>query len=313
VVVTTATTGFSLWGRWTMLSITTLCTDGLTAVTFGFRPVNASGFGDNNLSVLPGGILRLSEGSCSNYRVIEQVIAVKPLHGWVTDLADIQDGAVAEGRALATALLRKTESLIETTRQTIQANLSQSVSSRFLAQLHERFGVATHQTIDALLGGLNWPLLLEASGCGGRCLEVLENSLQHNPLNMRDVRFTGDSGIPTLRSEEVRFDLGDVADAKATILLGHVCGEALAEEFRREGHITLDVRGFRFVIAPDSFVECTDPAGRTGWLCVHTVSFSCNPIDEVVLAYLNIKHKLPEYLAMANIYDEEPGFSTKLA
>src|SRR5690606_9937696 len=80
-----------------------------------------------------------------------------------------------------------------------------------------------------------------------------------------------------------------MANYKAKCLLRTVCGDELYQEFESRGQITVQNEGYTFEIAPSEFVKCTDPNGKKAKLCIHTQALSCNPIDELVIAYLNIK------------------------
>ena len=59
------------------------------------------------------------------------------------------------------------------------------------------------------------------------------------------------------------------------------------------------------MVAPGKFVKATDPKGTTVELCIHTVAFSCNPTDELILAYLHIKHQFEWYLNVANVFGDK--------
>jgi hypothetical protein len=71
--------------------------------------------------------------------------------------------------------------------------------------------------------------------------------------------------------------------------------------------------GYTFEIPANAFIRCIDPNGKRADLCIHSKSFSCNPIDEVILAYLHIKHKLAAYMAEAIAHGAQKGFTKKVA
>ena len=311
--VTTAFTVAPFYGRACAFTLTAyhLCQpdgDTVTAITFGFRVAERAerlpGIGH-----LPDGMLRISEP----HRTLEQELAVRPLCGHVLGMSDITDGGVEAGREIAQAILRKFESVVETTRQSIRRNMGREVRDAALGRLHDRFHEPTRETVTGILGQFNWPLLLDGSNCGEECLGVVEYTMSHNRPTYHDITFDGETGIPTLASESFAFTKLAIADFKATALLEHVCGRELAAEFSNKGRITVKSGGFTFVIRPNKFVECTDPKGNKGVLCIHAASFSCNPIDELTIAYLSIKHRLKEYLKTAVVHGRDPGFSVTTA
>ena len=312
VHMTTATVLAPLFGRWCSLSVTAYCPGDELAITFALAPAERSACPDSPFEALPDGILRVRDGAGASYRVVEQEIVFRPLNGWVLELSDVRDGGVEAGRMIVAAVLRKLEAVFETVRQTVRRGIAEGIRGRAIPLLRERFQQATRRTITELPGSLHWPLLLDGSGCGDECLNVVSYSLAHNPPNFRDIDIDGDSGIPTVGNESACLDPGSLADARAATLLRRVCGEPTAEEFRQTGRITVESGGYRFVIAPRAFVECTDPNGRRGRLCIHTAGLSCNPIDELIVAYLSIRYRLREYLRTAIVRGHEPDFSVAI-
>ena len=65
---------------------------------------------------------------------------------------------------------------------------------------------------------------------------------------------------------------------------------------------------YSFEITPGKFPVVTDPNGKTARFCIHTIGFSCNPIDEVVIAYLHIRNRFDEWMDMAIIHNAQSGF-----
>jgi len=98
------------------------------------------------------------------------------------------------------------------------------------------------------------------------------------------------------------------ANGKARSLLQSICGEELAREFDAKGFITIEQEGYKFEIPANAFVRCTDPNGKRADLCIHTVSFQVNPVDEICIAYLHIRHKLAAYMKEAIPHGAEKGF-----
>lgn len=306
--VTTAFTVAPFYGKICAFTLTAYhlhqpAGDTITAITFSFREGRSERL--TGIDHLPDGMLRIPEP----HRTLEQRLVVNPLCGHVLDMSNITDGGVEAGREIAQAILRKFESIVETARQSIRNNMGREVRDEALNRLHDRFHKPMHETVTGILGQFNWPLLLDGSNCGEECLGVVDYTMGHNRPAYHDITFDGETGIPTLASESFAFTKQAIADFKATTLLEHVCGHELATEFSKKGRITIKSGGFTFVIRPNKFVECTDPNGNKGVLCIHAASFSCNPIDELTIAYLSIKHRLKEYLKTAVIHRHDSGFS----
>lgn len=107
--------------------------------------------------------------------------------------------------------------------------------------------------------------------------------------------------------ERMRPKLVTNADHQAMILLGKVVGQEVANEFLDTGVVLVQREGYTFKIHARAFIEVLDPAGKTANLCIHSQQFCCNFVDEVVIAYLNIKNNFEEYINTANIF-ASPGF-----
>jgi hypothetical protein len=309
LTVTTASTVAPLLGRWCVISFTAYAFEGSVAITFGLRAADKDEIRETASDALPDGRLRVAEGAGTTYRIIEQDVVVPALHGVALELMEVRDGGTAAGRLIASSVLRSFESLVETVRQHIRRNIARAFLDKALATLQERYGKATQRTMVGLLGSLNWRMMLTAAMCGAECLQVLEYVLANNPPTFHPLDFSGTPTVTVLTKKDDRLELGGVAHARALALLQRICGTDAAAEFRSQQRITVQARGYRFVLAPWQLVECTDPNGYKARLCIHTVSLSCNPIDELVIAWLNIKHRLADYLRTAHIIGAEPGFS----
>lgn len=301
VVLTTARCQLPLFGRWLDISITSYCANGATAVTFGIQQLATKDItGGNRWSGLSDGKLQLSKGDGGNRQIFEQLVESPKLAGQFLDWSDLSDGGVPAGRTVSKAFLRKTESIIETIRLHIRKHLHQGSICQATDVLHSQYGPATRIEIKSFLHEINWRFMFEHAGCDTDCMNVIDTSLRNNPVEFHPINFRGESEIPVLTiAELVRFDSSTLADMKATSLLRHVCGDELATEFSRTGAITIKRYGYRFRLRPNQFADCVDPNGKTARLCIHTTSFSVHPIDELVIAYLHIKHRFAEYMKMA--------------
>jgi len=294
--VTTADVALSLWGRDFRLTLHFYQLDSQgTIITFGLKPL-----GD--------GMYALPFGTGSTHRWVYQELVVHPMYGEVMGLSELNDSAVFGGRTISQAFRDTFESIFETVRLTMRRNFGREVADRYLADIDKRFGAQTRETIREVLGSLHWALLLHPSECGQQCLSVVQTSLSRNFPRQFGLSHNGNTDIPELPANPMSYSTWSLADVKATALLQTVCGKAYAKFFKIKGYITVKNMGYSFKVAPGKFVECTDPNGKTASLCIHTVNFSCNPIDEVVIAYLHIKNHLAEYMDKAVAHSAQAGF-----
>jgi hypothetical protein len=285
-----------------------------TGISFGIHDLKHSDLkSDRWFDGLQDGVLKVSRGSAGNRQDLEQHFSIPRIIGQLLDYSDLANGGVPAGRTLAQSVLRRTESIIETIRQSLRKNIGSDVREITLKALHDRYHEHTKQTICEFLGNIHWRLLLSKAGCDADCLNVVEYSFRHNPLQFFSILHDDETDIPLIRNAPIhRFDQGTIANLKATALLKNVCGKKLGEEFDKSGHITVKQYGYKFVIKPGQFVDCTDPNGKSARLCIHTLGFAVNPIDEVIIAYLHLRHKFDEYMDMAIVHGREPGFRTDI-
>ncbi len=286
---------------------------GGNAITFGMRPAPDAGC---SIDATRNGMFQFRH---TNNRLIEQRLMVPYLYGEMLGFSQLDGltlelGDVGAGRELSKAILRKFESAIETVRQNLIRNLGSELRAEATAAIHKMFGAVTDDSIKSILGAVNWAYLLSPDGrtmpsCGEQAMDILAYTLDHNPPAAHPITFTGESEIPLLSSESISFDNQGMADLRATTLLFQVCGKAHGEHFKRHGRIVIKKNGYEFSIRPGDFVDCTDPNGHSSRLCIHTVSHTCNPIDEVIIAYLNILHHFDEYMDMAIVHSPQAGFT----
>jgi len=287
-----AKTRAAIFGRRCSLLLSSYQVNGLVAITLEIRPDDQA---ISDMSAAPNGMLRIPDGSGGHRRVVEQSIDLRPLHTTILSLSDIANGAVQAGRFVSAQMLRRLESVVEHLRRAIRQGLSNAFFDRAIDFIDERYGDETEAFLKAYLGQLHWQLLLMRTGCGEECLGVIDYTLNHNPPSQYRIDDERTLAVEALGAYASGFSKRDVADAKATVLLRRVCGEELAQEFERDGKITVFQRGYRFVIRPGQFVKVFDKHDVQATLCIHTFSFNCNPIDELSIAYLNIKHRFDEY------------------
>jgi len=322
VTVITARCQLALYGRWVEFDVTSYMLHDRysnltsTAITFGLRNLNNTDLRCSSFDGTTNGVLRLSRGEGAHRQYFDQMISAPTIVGQLLDYSDLNNGGVPAGRTVTGSILRRIESIIETLRQNLLANMSTDslVRQLTLQTLHEQYGGKTEKTLRTFLGKIDWRLMLAKAGCDNDQINVVEFAMEHNPPRFHSI-LDGPSGdIPLIRFAPInRFDRATVANIKATALLRNVCGEEYGVEFESTGRITVQEQGYTFVIKPGEFVSCTDPNGKKARLCIHTISMQVNLIDEIVIAYLHIKHKLVAYLKEAIVHGAEKGFTKTIA
>ncbi|MHC5005877.1 MAG: hypothetical protein ACYTGF_00790 [Planctomycetota bacterium] len=278
------------------------------------------------------GVVGIPDTSAGIRRRIEQVMVPYPAV-FVSAVAftDMSDGGVPLGRRVVRAVLRRFEALLELSRRSIRAGFADHVRDRAIAFTHRAYGQTTAHTA-TLLGTLHWRLLLEGSECGTECLDTVEYTTVHNPPQYLELADENEMEVEPLRRDvqpggRVLRHLRHQADmlawqqqkaqrdaeyttakARAVELMRDVCGEAPTEQFVKYNCIILEHEGYVFTLRPDGMTPCRDPHGNEARLCVHTRGFCCHPVDEIIIAYLNIRHRFREFMRTANVFARDPGF-----
>lgn len=339
---TTAKCQLSLYGRWCDLTVTAYCLGEnpldttAVAISYGIRPLDQRNVIGSTFDATQNGMLRLSRGTGGNRQEFDQELNFPTITGTLFDKQTMADGGVPVARNLIRGVLRGTESMVETIRQTIRCSFPENIRDLALKQLDQRYGQITVRTLRSLLGEIHWRLMLAKSGCNEQQYGCIEFMAANNPPRFYDANFEGESDIPLVgerpedivagmqatirlvRAERAREEQRqaqlqhdkDMAEAngKARSLLESICGEKLAREFDNWGFISIEQDGYKFEISANDFVRCTDPNGKRADLCIHAQGFQCNPIDEIILAYLHIRHKLVAYMREAIPHGAERGF-----
>jgi len=260
-----------------------------------------------------GNKLRLGIGSGRSRRVIEQSLDVRPVFAEILPLTDISDGGVVFARNFMRDLFRVYESIMQHIRCSICKSIVESVRDMAIDYLETNF---THNLEDLsknLLGSMHWPLMFDQTKCGDEALGVIQYTSEHNPIRYGSLYDEPDDELTNLIKSSFNRSSGNVydylknakkeeADARAKILLKTVCGEELYEQFRTEKYISITKNGYQFFIKRGELISCIDPNGNMGTLCIHTSGLSCHPIDEMIIAYLNIKNNFYEYMDMAVVH-----------
>lgn len=297
-----------------ILDLTTYCDASrkMVAVNYGIRSLlRGEKIKGDKFKALKDGMLPLARGDRAHRQEFHQELKVPKLHGVLLNWTPISDAdPVHLGREISRIILRRVESIFETMRQSIRQHISPGVLDLAVEIIQKRFGKNTAESLNQLLKEINWEFMFFVAGMDDRSMTVIKASMTAQPWEHHNITYDDDVRIPLLRNVENRLRArATMADAKATSLLRHVCGEKLAMEFDKFNKITVDNRGYSFTIEPGRFVSCTDPDGKKAELCIHTQGFACNPIDEVVIAYLHIKHKFDSWMRMAVVHSPDQGFS----
>ena len=271
---------------------------------------------------------RLSIGDGGHQRMMEQEIAIPTMTGNILEFSYLADGGEDAGRTISNAILRKMESIVENIRQSVLSNLSGDFRKVFVEKLAKQYNQHTTKALDEFLASVNWKMLLMRSRCDDRTSDVVDFTLQNNQFVHHAIDYSGAVTINPYHPfgehfhnaarEQRIYELQIAQDRQyaerttaelteanriASELLLEVLGEKQAKQFADEGAISVTKNGYSFLIRPNQFVDCVDPKGGRASLCIHTAGLSCNPIDEVVLAALNIEHHFAEYMYKAIIFD----------
>lgn len=290
-------------------------------------------FDGNAMYAVRDGVIGIYVGEGGHRRVIEQEIVIPSLYGNILEFSYLADGGEDAGRTIANGVLRKMESVIETIRQSILSNLSSDFRDQFVANVAKRYNQHTELALNTFVASINWRMLLMQSHCDERCASVMDYTLQHNPIthvgidedssnvtpfsrcgiqyrNVEREHRIYEAELERRREEEQEHNRccvakmieQDKANRVAADMMLEVLGNKFATQFAEEGRITITENGYSFDIRPNRFIHCVDPDGGTAELCIHTVGMSCNPIDEMILAVLNIRHYFAEYMNKAIVH-----------
>ena len=291
--------------------------------------------------------VRFSEGSGGNRRNVVQEVIVKDLIVEAYSLQDVTQADEAVAREISQNVLRNFSGIIEYERKQILSSFASSIRNKASAALDSQYSRYTQDTVKKLLSSLNWDLLVSTCPGPDRLRQIISFVLSNsNPVFYPLVSDGDKEALDVTPKEEeipeiervlarIKWEMEREANAaryaqlqaeyaaanqekekesaaaatRAETLLKLVCGNRLFEEYLVTHKIVVENKGWVFTIPARGWIECSDPKGNTGNLCIHTVNLSCNPIDEMVIAYLHIKHKMEEFFRVAIVHGHSPGFS----
>jgi len=161
LTITSCRAFLPLFGRWSALSITCYSfEDGIIYFNFGMRPSIPSDNLQFSVDGLSDGKLYFRHGANGHQRIIEQDIGFSNLYGQMLEPSELQEGGALAGRTVAAGMMRKFESIVETTRQDIRKSLGKAVFDEAIHCLDSRFGKITEKAIKQFLGEMNWKLFI---------------------------------------------------------------------------------------------------------------------------------------------------------
>lgn len=312
VSVTTANCQIPLFGCWCKFSITSYALAKCTAITFGLNSLNSKEKNvdsKHTFDAMPNGLLNVDRKYQGIKQGFQQKFEAPSIVGQLLAWSELGGGGVDAGRTVSKAILDKVASIAETVRQNVRKNIGNEVRDIVLKGL-ARYDEITRRTIKNLLREIIWPLMFQKAEIDEETLAVIEASLDgRNLVKVNSISDDNDTDIPLVyQIDALEFDRTTLANIKATTLLYKVCGEESGRMFDNHGYIIVKKHGYQFQIKPNQFVECYDPDGHKGMLCIHTQSFAVNPIDELLIAYLHIKNKFDEYMDLAVLHAHDRGF-----
>lgn len=302
-----------LFGRWCDFSFTSYATHGGVALNIIVQPLkgelrNGSSTFDARMSYRP---LSLIRPTANGQQMFHQQLEFARFFTVILHWSELANGGVEAGRTISRAVLRKMASVIETIRCDIRSCIGSDVRQMVIRELQTHYHKTTANAIVQLLKDINWGMLFRLGDCNDDTMITLVNSLDgRNPVEWNSIIFDGESRIDPIyrNTEDFSFSSEKIADYKATALLRNVCGPVLGDEFEKTGSITFEKNGYTFRAKPGNWLDCYDPQNKHARLCIHTIGFAVNPVDEVTFAYLNIRHKFDEYMSVAVYHNEQTGF-----
>lgn len=274
----------------------------------------------------------------SRNRIIQQTINIPPgailFKTHILETSYLAGCGEDAGRFVASAFLREYESLFEF----IRTEIARQIPANILPYVCAKYSKPTLDGIYEAFGNINWRLLLMRSECDERTAEVIDFTMRNNRLRIhrlsnpkpvdihrfnepnREWRgYTNHAVDERIHAEAVArqaaYELNreqavkeqSEAAIKATDMMHDLLGPEIHQAFVDTGAVTVEKDGYKFTIRPQQFISCQDPNGKRAELCIHTAGLSCHPIDEVVLAVLNIRHEFEDFMNTAH-YFRDHGF-----
>lgn len=249
--------------------------------------------------------IRINHSTGGAVRVIEQRLSVPHLFGGVLELCELNIAEdVFAARTVSDAFLQVTAAIVEHVRQSFRKGLGKDCRQRAYQHLQLCYEKEMGKLLDRMLGEINWKFMLgEASD---QFYQVVQTTFRNHHIKRYPISHEGPVEIIPISATQFTVDASRLADLKAATLIRHVCGQAAFDEFQADGCVSLESHGYKFKLRPGAFMSAVDPQGGKARLCIHTIGFSVNPIDEIVLAYQYIKYQFDWYMKTANVFRDGP-------
>lgn len=255
---------------------------------------------------------RIFDQSPQGKRYVEQQIYLTNIKtwAWISDKHMIQSDPVSFARELAKGILDQHNAIFETIRQRIRSYLAYDFREKSAVWLENVFGDASRDNMMTALKDMHWPFLLQRTSAPEQFINVLETELNIAVPYYTPLTYEGKAEVMPLdlSGEGMGEVMKGIARKKAFALMDQVLGKEASFQFGLGKPLRTQKNGYTFIIKERSFVECKDPEGHGAKLCIHTYNMACNSIDEVVIAYLNIKHCFDDYMKTAVFHSVEDGF-----
>lgn len=284
------------------LSVYTFTRDKHTAITFGLQPSLEESIDMG----LRGGFLRISEPD----RCLEQRIDLPSIHGEILGLSELSlESGVEDARPICNAILRRFESVFESCRQHLLKNIASSARQKVAEWIHKIYGEYTKELTQNFLKKINWKFLFPDDCYGAEFINVIDFTLNNNAIRADNI-LAPKNDIPIINDQALVINTTHLAGLKAETLLERIIGSEGFNHFKTNGCFDFVAFGYRFSLAPRQFIKCTDPNNKTARLCIHTAGLSCHFLDEITIAFLNLRHDetfLP-FMKTAIYHSVQSGF-----
>lgn len=280
------------------------------------------------------GIISIPDDSQGAKRIVQQEInATNPFKFSVLDFTDISESDVDVARELTRNLIGCIEVVVEDMRNDIFNGFANSFSDRATAHVSRQYDKKTKENVESILSDINWPFLLDGSGFGADHVESIEYMANNNKprclafdldedmgnlLDVTRMQQNADQFIKELLHEQdlIINQIMREGQAKkrregtkrALVLMRRLCGDELTDQFIENKQMVIEQDGWTFILKADFMMACISPDKKKATLCIHTRNLCCHPVDEVIIAYLNIRNDYKGYLKTAILRGHDPGF-----
>lgn len=295
------------------------------------------------------GLLIINDGDGGHKRAIEQTIEFPTISGSIVENSFFRGSGEDLPQFISTQLQTKLESALERCRQLISSDMGDSTKDRAFTRLDDNVK-HTRKHINDFIQNVNWSMLFGWSDCGDVLRESIDSAIRDVTIRVNGMldqdydipdfvpysepyfnqhihdifearRLAELEAIQQLNAErqaawheENAKRQAEYAKANKTALsmMYDFLGDKFGKQFESQGYVELTQNGYTFTVAPSANIQVVDPKGNRAGLCIHTIGFSCNPIDEIVIAVLNIQNRFYEFMSKANYFSDRGFIKPKL-